>query len=245
MELCSSVLHVYRTDGAAVLRALDLVMKDAGFVRAHVPSEPVADWVASMREGLPASATYLVSDRAQDWITVIEADFVTDSPETAELAQRVSVSLQTFTLSLVVCDDMMYYNFFRGGRELDSYTSCPPHLEKGRLSEEEIESQRHAPGELLPILPVDRSISEVTALLDRGWWNAHDAGKLGESGRETHAPDGFGSERERMALFGTLLALHGNAGEYPFAAWLEDPRIDWSRFKIVAYRRAVSAAVAQ
>jgi hypothetical protein len=215
-------------------------MTESGFVRGAVPSMPVGDIIGLMREGsLPKGAIYLVSDRAGDWLTVIEADFVEDSPETAELAQRVSASLGTFTLSLVVGDDMMYYNLFRGGRQRDAYSSCPPHLESDALLEEEIESQRHTPNELVPILPPGRSISDVVALLNRGWWNAHDAGKLDEYGIEPDGADGFESERERMTSFGTLLALHGSAGEYPFAAWHEDPRIDWSKFQIAAYRPGV------
>src|SRR5687767_14044932 len=140
MFLTSSVLHVYQAERAAVLRALDAAMQKSGF-RPDPVSGTTRDGLAGWTpcEAAPSSATYLVADRAGDWLTVIEADFVTESPETSVVAQRASKLLDTFTLSLVVDDHAMYYNFFQGGRELDSYSSCPTCFATGVFVDEEIE----------------------------------------------------------------------------------------------------------
>ena len=65
-------------------------------------------------------------------------------------------------------------------------------------------------------------------MLNRGWWNAYDLDK--------EEDDGFVFEGERMTAFGTLLQLHGDQGEYPYAAWGESPSIAWPEFVALRYR---------
>jgi hypothetical protein len=72
-------------------------------------------------------------------------------------------------------------------------------------------------------------------LLNRGWWNAYDSGKLDEDGVAT-SDDGFVFEGERMTAMGTLLRLHGGSGEYPYAAWAESSDIPWDEFIAIRYK---------
>jgi hypothetical protein len=40
-----------------------------------------------------------------------------------------------------------------------------------------------------------------------------------------------------MTAFGTLLQLHGDDGEYPFAAWRESATIRWPEYVALRYRK--------
>jgi hypothetical protein len=48
----------------------------------------------------------------------------------------------------------------------------------------------------------------------------------------------FISAGDHMVAFGTLLRLHGSAGDYPYAAWREAGADAWSGFSLAAYARA-------
>jgi hypothetical protein len=85
-------------------------------------------------------------------------------------------------------------------------------------------------------LPADRSLDELRALLNRGWWHAFDSGNLDEHGVAQADDNSFVFEGERMTAFGTLLRLHGNQGEYPYAAWGEAIGIAWPEFVALRYR---------
>jgi hypothetical protein len=85
------------------------------------------------------------------------------------------------------------------------------------------------------LLPEGHTVAELQSLLNRGWWNAYNAGNLDEDG-VAKSDDGFDFESERMAAFGTLLQLHGAGGEYPYAAWGESKNVRWPEFIALRYR---------
>ena len=106
------------------------------------------------------------------------------------------------------------------------------------MAEAVIEGQRHSPEPFAALLPPGRTLDELRSLLSRGWWHAHDAGRLDQDGMPPDDDDEFPFEGERMTAFGTLLQLHGDAGPYPYAAWAEGDGILWSSFLAVCYRPA-------
>ena len=89
-----------------------------------------------------------------------------------------------------------------------------------------------------PLLPSGQTLENLQALLSRGWWNAYNSGALDEHGVASRADDGFVFEAERMTAFGTMLRLHGDQGEYPFAAWGESKKIDWQELMALRYLSA-------
>jgi hypothetical protein len=175
------------------------------------------------------------------WLTVIEAHFALHSqgvPHLSELGNRLSAALSCYSLALVVHDDdLFFYNLDRNGKSLDGYNSCPQYFEQERLPDAQIEEQRHMPEPFQPLLPTGHSLDELRALLNRGWWNGYDSGTLDENGVVQGDDDGFVFEGERMTAFGTLLELHGNKGEYPYAAWGEGAGIAWPEFVALRYRK--------
>lgn len=194
------------------------------------------------KAAVSAGPCYLVSPLNKDWLTIIELHFALGSlgvPDVWELAHRLSAALPCHVLALAVHDDdVFYYCLWRDRKCLDHYNSCPQHFERKRLSEEQINKQRHSPEPFEALLPSGTSLDDLRALLHRGWWNAHDSGALDEHGVERGAEDRFVFEGERMTAFGTLLQLHGTQGKYPYAAWGEAKDIDWSQFIALRYRKS-------
>jgi hypothetical protein len=243
MGLFSSVLHVRDKPRETLLPALGAILRDAGFSREEtlpVPAEgPYA--LAGHDASVSAGPYYLVSPLQGRWLTVIEAHFAVHSqgaPRISDLGNRLSAALSCHALALIVHDDdLFFYNLDRDGESLDGYNSCPQYFEQDRLPDAQIEEQRHAPEPFQPLLPAGRSLEELRALLNRGWWNAYDSGKLGENGVAQGDVDGFVFEGERMTAFGTLLQLHGDQGKYPFAAWGESTNIAWPEFVALRYRK--------
>jgi hypothetical protein len=173
-------------------------------------------------------------------LTVIEASFAVDgTPWLSELAAELGKRLNAYTLSLMVHDDdVLFYNLDRAGQPLDGYNSCPQYFEKERLSEQEIEDQRHTPMAFRPLLADEGRLRRLQEALDRGWWRAHDSGQLDDDGVPTD-DDSFrlGSEGDRMAEVGEILGIPGDVSPYPYAEWLTSTSINWLAFQFVAYAR--------
>jgi len=141
-------------------------------------------------------------------------------------------------LSLIVHDsDVFFYDLFLHGEQLDGYNSAPQYFEKERLSDYAVESQRHKPDAFAPLLPPGVSLEELSALLNSGWWQAYDSGLLDGDGVPVDLDKGFVFEDDRMTKFGTLLRLHGERGEYPFAAWRNAQTIKWGDFVALRYAK--------
>jgi hypothetical protein len=242
MGLFSTVLHVRSTPREELLPALDAVLRDDGFARTGtlpVPTDgPYA--LPDHRACTNAHPYYFVSTPSEHWLTIIEAHFgVRGIPHICDVSNRLSGALHCYTLALAVHDDdLFFYNLERNGVSLDGYNSCPQYFEQKRVPDPKIEDQRHRVRPFQPLLPTGRSIRELQSLLDRGWWNAFDSGKLDEFGVARGDHGGFVFEGERMTAFGNLLRLHGTDGDYPFTAWGESRTIHWPEFVAVRYDKA-------
>src|SRR5262249_23564787 len=132
-------------------------------------------------------------------------------------------------------DDVFFYNLDCNGDSLDGYNSFPQYFEQERITEADIEAQRHTPEAFSPVLPRGVSVDDLLGLLQSGWWAAHDAGELDEDGVPNDVDDRFVFEGERMIAIGNLLHLHGASSGYPFAAWAEAPASAWEGFSQVTF----------
>jgi len=225
-----------------VLPTVDGILRNAGFSRAETLPVPANGPYALPNHDASVSAGpyYLVSPTEGRWLTIIEAHFALHRlgvPHLSDLSNRLSAELTCYALALVVHDDdLFFYNLDRHGKSVDGYNSCPQYFEQVRLPDTKVEEQRHTPEPFQPILPPGASLDELRALLNRGWWDAYDSGKLDENG-VAQGDDGFVFEGERMTAFGTLLQLHGEQDEYPYAAWGESKGIAWPEFVAIRYRK--------
>jgi len=237
MGLFSSVLHLRDIERNPLIPAVDAALQDAGFMPEHLGAVP-----AGGPHMLPKHDTgpcYVTSPLSGHWVTLIETTFaVPNAPHLADLGRRLSSALSCYALALIVHDDDLFlYNLDYKGKALDGYNSFPPYFED-RMAEADIEGQRHSPEPFAALLPPGRTLDELRSLLNRGWWQAHDTGRLDQGGLPPDDHDEFPFEGERMTAFGTLLQLHGNAGPYPYAAWAVADGIHWSSFLAVCYRPA-------
>jgi hypothetical protein len=134
-------------------------------------------------------------------------------------------------------DDVMFYNLDNNGKSLDGYNSNLQYFEKERVPESEIESQRHTPEIFTTLLPPGKTLDKLIAILNAGWWQAHDNSRLDNDGVMTDedwdaCP--FQDEGERLTALGTLLELAGHL-EYPFAIWREHSAINWEGYHMLQF----------
>jgi len=136
-------------------------------------------------------------------------------------------------------DDVLYYNLYRDGEDLDGYNSNPQYFESAKLAERAIAEQRHDPQPFEPLLPDGVSVPDLRAILDRGWWAACNAGHLDSDGVQPYDGPRFVFEGDRMIAIGNLLQLHGGKEGYPYAGWAAaDSNINWRTFQELRFERA-------
>jgi hypothetical protein len=183
---------------------------------------------------------YFVSPLRGSWTAILEGHFaVRNAPWLSDLAKSLSSALATHTLALMVHDDdVLYYNLFSKGMDLDGYNSNPQYFERARLTEQAVAQQRHDPRPFGLLLPDGVNLSCPQAVLDRGWWSAYQAGRLDADGVQPHDEPRFVFEGERMIAIGNLLQLHGSSEGYPFAGWADNPNIEWRAFQDLRFERA-------
>jgi len=230
MGLFSSVIHVYKRDQSAVVSSIRNVV-DKWEWSLKVPTGPC--WTKG-----DVQLLYLVGKQEGEWSTVIQTHGSrAESPHLSDLARQLSLDLQTFTLAMMVHDsDLTFYNLYSSGGALDGYNSCPQYFEKAPLPPAKIKQQQHSVRPFAPLLPKGVSIADLKNVLDRGWWKAFDAGKLGENGLPKTV-DGYVLEDDRMIAIGNLLQLHGEMGTYPFAGWADNKEIIWPNFVALEGRK--------
>jgi len=241
MSLISSVLHLRDIERDRVIPALDAILREAGFARDQLCTVS-AGGPHALPEYDPTTAPgplYVASPLSGHWLTLIETTWpATGSLHLSKVCSRVSSVLSCYALALIVLhDDIFFYNLDYKGEALDGYNSNPQYFEQKRLSEVEIEAQRHKPEPFTALLPPGRTTDELCSMLNRGWWHAHDAGQLDGNGLPLTEDDlkPF-EEEERMTAFGTLLELHGGSGTYPYAAWADaQASIEWQSFLALRY----------
>ena len=241
MGLISSVLHLRDVERDRVIPALDTILEEAGFGRDH-PCTVSAGGPHALPEFDATAAPgpcYVASPLNGHWLTLIEATWpATGALHLSKVSSRISSALSCYALALIVLhDDIFFYNLDYMGQALDGYNSNPQYFEQKRLSEVEIEAQRHRPETFAAVLPSGCTVDALRSLLSRGWWDAHDAGRLDEDGLplSEHELKPF-DEEVRMRALGALLQLHGSTGSYPYAAWGEtSAAIDWQSFLAIRY----------
>jgi hypothetical protein len=173
---------------------------------------------------------FFLAPQVGNWTVVIQAHATRrGNPHLSDLAYILSAKLNTCTLTLNVHDDdILFYNLYRAGKELDGYNSAPQYFEQEPLSEEKILAQRHDPFSFTPLLPKGATCDQLQAILNKGWWAAHDAGRLGQNGLPPRGEPHFVFEHERMIALGDLLQLHGAPTGYPYAGWYRSSKINWT-----------------
>jgi hypothetical protein len=239
MGLFSAVMHVRKVPASELTRGLDLVMQGHGFVRRR--NEPLSERAPK----LPGDGVvgYACGPLRGDWCTVVQAHFYVDgAPSLSDVGMELSKQLNTHVLSLEVHDgDVFYYYLDEGGSRLDHYDSEPMYFNFNQepLAESQVEARRHHPEPFAPLLPAGVALDSLVALLDSGWWQAHDKGELDAHGLMTYeafAADNLPAD-DRMAAFGKLLQLHGEPSDYPYVAWAEARPATWSGFTLSGYTR--------
>jgi len=241
MGLISSVLHLRDVERDRVIPTLDAILQETGFERDHLLTVS-AGGPHTLPEFDPTAAPgpcYAASPLNGRWLTLIEATWpATGAVHLSKVCSRISSALSCYALALIVLhNDVFFYNLDYMGKALDGYNSNPQYFEQKRLSEVEIEAQRHRPESFAALLPSGCTVDELRSLLSRGWWDAHDAGRLDEDGLPLSEDELKPFDEEvRMRAFGSLLQLHGSAGSYPYATW-GDTRasIDWQSFLAIRY----------
>jgi len=224
MGLFSDVLHVWQRDRDQVLPALSDALAAAKYSVTTMPVSPPHP------DADGDDLLFFVAPQAGNWTVILQAHaYRRDAPHLSDLAGILSAKLGTYALSLNVHDDdILFYNLYRAGEALDGYNSSPQYFEQEPLSEEQIRSQHHDSFALAPLLPEGTTLDQLQAILDKGWWAAHDAGRLDESGLAPDDEAAFAGEEERMVALANLLQLHGAPIGYPYAAWYHSPKINWT-----------------
>jgi hypothetical protein len=236
--LFSAIVHARKVPPSELERALDAVMLTHGFVRRG--SEKLSNEAPNLTDD--GIVGYAYGPLRGDWSTIVQVHFYVDAaPSLSDVGRELSKLLNTHVLSLEVHDgDVFYYYLDEGGKRLDHYDSEPMYFTQEPLAASEIEERRHHPEAFTPLVPAGARLEDLVALLNNGWWSAHDKGELDERGLmtdEAYFADDQLQPDERMAAFGNLLQLHGGRSDYPFVAWTEAPPATWSGFTLVTYAR--------
>jgi len=241
MGLMSHVLHLRDVERDRVIPALDSILEDAGFGRDQLGAVPAGGphAIAGFDATTAPGPCYVAAPRNGRWLTLIEATWpATGALHLSKVCNRISSALSCYALALIVLhDDVFFYNLDYKGKALDGYNSNPQYFENKRLSDGEIEAQRHQPEPFAALLPAGCRLDQLRPWLSRGWWDAHDAGRLDEDGLPVSEHDLKPFDEEvRMRAFGSLLQLHGGTDPYPYAAWGDtQASIDWQSFLFIRY----------
>ncbi|MBO0757144.1 MAG: hypothetical protein J2P54_14880, partial [Bradyrhizobiaceae bacterium] len=174
MGLFSAVMHVRQAPASELVRGLDSVMQGHGFVCRC--NEPLSERTPELPDDNVLG--YACGPLRGEWCTVVQLHFyVNGAPTLSDVGRDLSKQLDTHVLSLEVHDgDVFYYHLDKGGSRLDHYDSDPMyfHFKQEPLAEPEVEALRHRPQSLAPLLPAGVPLDPLVALLDGGWWQAHD-----------------------------------------------------------------------
>ena len=175
-------IHVRTENGDTVRKALDQVAEDAG-------------------------CNFLLGPALNGWISV----FPNDSGQNDQISARIAKLVPNDIFHLIVHDDDVFsYVFYRDGRLIDQYNSCPDYFEE--VSEEEKQRCRGRPELFQDLLPKPKSLGKLKTLL------AADKGK-------------YTFESERMAQFAGLLGLPNALSSYEYLQEGERDEIDgWEQF---------------
>lgn len=233
MGLFCQMLHIFERDQSEVVNALTKILKIRGFSLTSI--KPIDKIIFESQIDTSEAPAYIIGPKLDRWTPVID---IYSEPYPAEICAELSEACKTYVLCIMVHDDdVMFYNLDFDSTPQDGYISNPQYFEQDRISEEDVESQRHTPEPFDPLLPKGRTLTELLEILNAGWWNAHDSGRLDADGvmnDEDYDACAYQSEDERMTAFGNLLGLSGQS-DYPFTDWRENEKINWQDFKLLQF----------
>ena len=195
-------IHIRTENSAAVQKALDQLAKEA-------------------------NCRFLLGPPLNGWISV----FPNESGQNDRISVEIAKRLPNDIFHLIVHDDDIFgYFFFRDGKLIDQYNSCPDYFEE--VSDEEKQQCQGKPELFQDLLVKPESLGKIQALLI--------ADKKNE----------FVFEHERMAQFVESLGLQNALSSYEYLqAGERDEIIGWKQFvhipDLSAEKAAKRAAKAQ
>lgn len=233
MGLFCQMLHVFDADPSEVEEALASILSRRGFSLASTTRVDGVNLESQVDDS--SAPAYIVGPKLGKWLPVIDLH---SEPWPGEICTDLSRACSSHALCIMVHDDdVMLYNLDHVGESQDGYNSNPQYFESDRVPEPEVESQRHTPEPFASVLPNGKTLEDLLAILNAGWWQAHDQGKLDEDGvmlDEVWGACPYQAEGERMTAFGTFLGL-GGPSEYPFAEWRENGSINWQEYRLLQF----------
>jgi tetratricopeptide (TPR) repeat protein len=175
-------IHVRTENSDAVRKALEQVAKEAG-------------------------CNFLIGPALNGWISV----FPSDSGQNDQISANIAKLVPDDIFHLIVHDDDIFtYDFYRDGRLIDQYNSCPDYFEE--VSDEEKQRCQGRPELFQDLFPEPKTLGQLKTLL------AADKGK-------------FTFESERMARFAELLDLPNALSSYEYLQAGERDEIEgWEQF---------------
>ena len=175
-------IHVRTENADAVRKAIDQVAKEA-------------------------SCNFLLGPALGGWISI----FPSDSGQNDQISVEIAKHLPNDIFHLIVHDDDIFsYYFYRDGRSIDHYNSCPDYFEE--VSDEEKQLCQGRPELFQDLLLKPKSLSRLKTLL------AADKEK-------------YTFESERMAQFVGLLGLSNALSSYEYLQEGERDEIEgWEQF---------------
>jgi hypothetical protein len=222
------MLHVFDVDQTDVEKALGSILSKNGFF--HLRVSPVDGANIGPQVEASSAPAYIIGPKLGRWVPVID---IHAEPWPSVICTELSLACSSHVLCIMVHDDdVMLYNLDRNGDSQDGYNSNPQYFENYRVPESEIQSQRHTPEPFSYLIPEGKNVEDLLTILNAGWWQAHDNGRLDDDGvmsDEDWDSCPYQDEGERMTTFCSYLELAGGS-DYPFTYWRDNGTINWQDY---------------
>lgn len=207
MGLFGSVIHIYQRSQEEVIRELSDEWKENFGISAIRRIEGTDEEVDAILGGTDST------NSSVDNINVKPSFYLND------IVKSLSRRLDTFALSIHLHDsDVLYYNLEKQGESLDGYNSDYQYFLSEPASRAEILGQRHHPNAFAGLLPKEKAVEGLNALLNEGYWDAFDNNDLDADGIPIEDEKYFVVEHERFEDLGKYLEFYSSS-TYPFVDW--------------------------
>jgi WD40 repeat protein len=166
---------------------------------------------------------FLVGPLLNGWISVYPEQSGQEDACLTAFAKR----LDCIVLHLMVYhDDILFYGFYRNGKLLSEYSSCPDHFEE--VSPEEHERLRARPELFLELVGSEKKVAQIARFL-----------RVSVTGDDVE----FTFEQERLERFANLLGIENTLTSYEYLMDGERDGIKkWRQFEHVPAQDAEKAA---
>ena len=219
MGLFSTILHIYKKDQSDVVnRVTNELQPGYNIKKVNKIDAKSADFKSALVGQIRAGIVYLITERHNNWITIIEVAVNLNEPfYLYELTNGLSGRLKTYALSFHLHDsDVLLYNLDKEGLALDGYNSDYQYFLDAPAEVNDILSQRHSSQSFGGVLPESKNIDQLNAILNEGYWNAFDNNSLDTDGVPT---DEYSvNEEEKFERVGKYLEIFSDS-EYLFTNW--------------------------